>query len=263
MVSLRRLPARACRALMLGGFALAALPASASLREEISVATDLDSGRPLYREQHLVRNDGEGLLERLVVYRCIDGTPFARKRVDYRGAPKAPAFAFEDARSGYREGLERGTGGALVFVDRPDAERKQAPLPSGALVADAGFDEWVRGHWPRLVAGERVPMAFLVPSRLASYDFKVYEVEHDDAGDRRFRLRLDGLLGWIAPHIDVVYAEADRRLLRFEGLSNLRDDRGGSQLEVRIEFNGPLRPATAGDWDRLAAEPLRACRVGA
>jgi hypothetical protein len=241
--------------------------AATGFSEETGLAADLESGRPLYREQHLWRRGDDGaLLERLVVYRCTDGTPFARKRVDYRGAPKAPAFQFEDARSGYREGLRRGGGGASVFVDRPDAEPQSASLPDGALVADAGFDQWVRGNWPALTRGESVPMAFLVPSRLTSYDFKVYEVDAfdgDAAGDRRFRLRLGGLLGWFAPHIDVVYADSGRRLLRFEGLSNLRDDAGDDPLKVRIEFKEPARAAEAGAWARLAAEPLRACRVGA
>ena len=249
--------------------AAAASPGAARLVEETGFASDLDNGRPLYREQHLMRAapDG-GLLERLVVYRCVDGTPFARKRVDYRGAAAAPDFQFEDIRSGYREGLRRDAGGAQVYVDRPDAEAERAPLPEGALVADAGFDQWVRREWPRLISGESVPMQFLVPSRLTSYGFKVYEVEGESSGDRvdegrRFRLRLGGLLGWFAPHIDVVYAEADRRLLRFEGLSNLRDDSGEAPLKVRIDFPERPRPADAEAFERLAAEPLRACRVGA
>jgi len=247
--------------------AVAALPASAAYREEIGLATDLDSGQALYREQHLLRASPQGgPLERLVVYRCVDGTPFARKRVDYREAPAAPSFQFEDVRSGYREGVSRTGAAARVFVDRPDAPAQQAPLPRGNLVADAGFDQWVRREWPRLTAGESVPMAFLVPSRLTSYDFKVYEVDGGDAdrdGDRRFRLRLGGLLGWFAPHIDVVYAERDQRLLRFEGLSNLRDDAGDDPLKVRIEFPEPPKAADAATFARLASEPLRPCRVGA
>ncbi|MFN3965916.1 MAG: hypothetical protein ACK4JC_10980 [Silanimonas lenta] len=247
--------------------ALVLLPAAqaAQLKEDRGFAVDLDSGRPLYEEQHLLRRNGAGRLEeRLVLYRCTDGTPFARKQVDYRGSASAPAFQFEDARSGYREGLRREGDVASVFVVRPQAEKREAPLPPGELVADAGFDQWVRAAWPRLAGGESVPMRFLVPSRLDSFGFRVAEVPGDTAADgaaRRFRLRLGGLLGWFAPHIDVVYAEADRRLLRFEGLSNLRDDAGVRPLKVRIEFPQAPRPAEPGAWERLAAEPLKPCRV--
>jgi hypothetical protein len=120
--------------MLAAGLFFAALPASAAYREEVGLAADLDSGEALYREQHLMRAapDG-GLLERLVVYRCVDGTPFARKRVDYRGAAAAPSFQFEDVRSGYREGVSRTGSDARVFVDRPDAEPQQAPLPEGNL----------------------------------------------------------------------------------------------------------------------------------
>lgn len=252
-------------ALAVFGMALA-LPLPAYAQTEVletGLARDYDTGVLLYREQHVLRRTGEGSpQERLVLYRCGDGTAFARKLVDYRGFPKAPSFSFEDVRSGFSEGVVRDAAASEVFVRRPGAERLQAPLPAGALVADAGFDQWVRASWPQLVAGERVPMRFLVPSRLASYDFKVYEVEQGN-GQRRFRLRLGGLLGWFVPHIDVVYAEADRRLLRFEGLSNLRDDAGDDNLKVRIDFPTPPTPAAAGEWARFAAEPLRACRVGA
>lgn len=245
--------------------ALMALPSLAAYREELGLAADLDSGRPLYREQHVLRAGPDGRLqERLVVYRCTDGTPFARKRVDYRDAAAAPAFQFEDVRSGYREGVQRRAGLATVFVDRPDAGPKSAPLPTGELVADAGFDQWVQAEWPQLTSGRSVPMEFLVPSRLTSYGFRVYEVSGDEtaAAQRRFRLRLGGLLGWFVPHIDVVYSDAERRLLSFEGLSNLRDDAGEDPLEVRIDFPESPKASSEESFAQLAIEPLRACRVG-
>ncbi len=253
------------RVLALAAFA-AALPASAAtFRAETGLARDYDTGRLLYREEHLVHAASDGRpLERVVLYRCADGTPFARKRIDYRDGLQAPAFQFEDARSGYREGVRRDAEGREVFVVRPGAEEREAPLPAGPLVADAGFDPWLRDAWPRLATGERVPLSFLVPSRLTSFDFKVYAVDEGAAaGERRFRLRLGGWLGWIAPHIDVVYAEADRRLLRFEGLSNLRDDAGDDPLKVRIAFPQPPVAASGDAFARVGAEPLRACRVGA
>lgn len=241
--------------------------AQAALSYEEGLARDPDSNRLLYREQHLVRRDGDRAVGRLVLYRCPDGTAFARKLLDYGRSAQAPEFALEDARLGYSEGLRRAGGGVSVFVREPGAgTESNAPLAASAaaLVADAGFDEFVRSQWLRLLSGKSVPLSFAVPSRLESLGFKVYRVGSAQLGGEPaelFRLRLGGLLGWIAPHIDVAYGRDSRRLLRFEGLSNLREDDGESQLVARIEFLTPATVAPESQWQALAREPLSACRV--
>ena len=245
---------------------LATAPAAAALHYQEGLAHDPDSGVLLYREQHLLDHEQGELRRRLVVYRCADGTAFARKQVDYGDSALAPAFEFVDARLGYREGLRRGAGTGELWVRAGAAARERsAPVAAGeALVADAGFDEFIRRRWQPLLAGKPVPLQFAVPSRLDAYDFTVRrrgagEVAGEPA--EFFRLRLGGLLGWLAPHIDVAYGRESRRLLRFEGLSNLRDDRGEEPLLARIDFPRPAAPAAAGQWQALAAEPLSACRV--
>lgn len=244
---------------------LAAMPAAASLQVQEGLARDPDSGDLLYREQHLLDRSGGELRRRLVVYRCADGTAFARKQVDYGASALAPSFEFVDARLGYGEGLRRDGGDGELWVRGDGGGERSAPLAgSEALVADAGFDEFIRQRWQPLLAGKPVPLQFAVPSRLDAYDFTVRrrgagEVAGEPA--EFFRLRLGGLLGWLAPHIDVAYGRDSRRLLRFEGLSNLRDDRGEEQLQARIDFPRPAEPAPAGQWDALAREPLSACRV--
>ena len=140
---------------------------------EEGIARNPQSTAEMFREQHFVRSSGDRAIERLVIYRCPDGTAFGRKRIDYRDSALAPAFALEDLRSGYREGLRRDAAPALFF--RPDGRtaERSAPLASTGLVADAGFDEFVRLHWSRLVAGETLPLEFAVPSRLRSLPFSV------------------------------------------------------------------------------------------
>ncbi len=250
---------------------LAALPAQAALTFEEGVARDPGSLALLYREHHLVRRADGKPTERLVIYRCADGTPFARKRVDYRGSVLAPEFSFEDARQGYREGLRRegvgGTGTVWVRDGLGESERS-ATLddPAAGLVADAGFDEFIRRHWQPLVAGQSVPLRFAVPSRLQSLGFKVDRQDPQQLGQEQaetFRLKLGGILGWIAPHIDVAYGRESRRLLRFEGLSNLRSDDGRSQLVARIEFPAPAVQAAEAQWRTAERQPLSACRVRA
>ncbi|MFN7211598.1 MAG: hypothetical protein ACK5US_01485, partial [Lysobacteraceae bacterium] len=143
--------------------------ATATIQQEIATARDLESREVLFREQHIVRFDNGEPAERLVMYRCLDGQAFARKWVRYADTPSAPSFQLEDARSGYREGAERTASGTRVRWTPPGGSEASGLLPSGPLVADAGFDEWVRGYWAPLTQGKTLEMRFLVPSRLRAY----------------------------------------------------------------------------------------------
>ncbi|MFZ5636181.1 MAG: hypothetical protein ACOY82_06290 [Pseudomonadota bacterium] len=238
-----------------------ALPAQARLIAVEGDARDPDNDRLFYRESHLVRHEGERPVERLVLYSCPDGTAFARKRVDYRESALAPAFELIDAR-GYREGLRRERGRTLVW----SGETAPRAIATGAapLVADAGFDEFLRLRWPRLTAGEAQPLTFAVPAFGRSLPFKVRNTGLRREGDdrvQRFELRLDGLLGRVAGAIRVDYDAADRRLRRFTGPTNIRDARG-EQIEARIEFPRPPRPVDAQAWETAMGRPLARCALG-
>ena len=237
----------------------------ALLRLEEGVARNPSSAAELFREQHWIRSQGDQTIERLVIYRCPDGTAFGRKRIDYRVSALAPDFVFDDQRSGYREGLRQGARPTLFF--RPDARtaERAVQLPSARLVADAGFDEFIRRNWPGLVAGETLSLSFAVPSRQRSLPFSVARLGQGTlAGEKAwiFRLRLGGWAGWIVPPIDVSYGQESRRLLRFEGLSNLRDDGGDQPVVARIDFAQPASAATEAAWKAALETPLSACRAG-
>lgn len=242
---------------------LASAPACADWRAYSGDARAPDDGRLLYTEQHLQRFDGTGLRERWVIYRCPDGAAFARKRIDYAASRVSPAFVLEDGRDGYREGLRWRDGEAELFA-RADAgapERATRLAAGGGLVADAGFDEFVRREWDRLLAGEAVMLRFAIPVRGQALGFRVRHQGRTDIDGRAaelFRLRLGGVLGWIAPHIDVAYDRDQRRLLRYQGLSNLRDG-NGDQWVARIDFPAPPIRVDATTAERARDEPLRRC----
>lgn len=245
-----------------------AAPAQAVLSFEEGQARDPRSNELMYLEHHLIRRDQDRPTARLVVYRCTDGTAFARKQVDYGNSVQAPEFSLEDTRLDYSEGLRRSRGSKTVWVRAgAGAAERSAPVAAETeLVADAGFDEFIRANWETLVSGQSVPLRFAVPSRLQAFGFRVAsQGSMDFHGEpvERFRLRLGGLLGWFAPHIDVDYGRDDQRLLRFEGISNLRSDDGKSQLVARIEFPVPAEAADEARWQALAREPLSACRIRA
>lgn len=208
----------------------------------------LDGNALAYREAHYLMDD-----EHLVVYSCADGRPFARKTIRELGDAQAPDFDMRDARWGYREGV-RGRGGSReVYVQRsPELAEKSAPLalPADGVI-DAGFDAYVHRHWDALARGNTLRFKFLVPSKRTFYAFDLSRVDSaSTATQLTLRLALGAWYAFLAPHIDVTYDRTTQRLLRFTGMSNIRDEKL-KNLDVRIEF--ARAPVPASDTQVAAA----------
>jgi len=216
--------------------------------------------RIAYRETHWLFDRG-GVRERLVLYRCADGTPFGRKSLREVPSALAPDFDFEDARDGYREGVRSDHGVRVVFVRRnARAALETRPLLARAnAVLDAGFDAFVRLHWQELGAGRAPRLEFLIPSRFEYLEFTlagVHDAVVEGAPLRRLKMRLAAWYGVAVPGIDLTYA-GDGRLLEFDGVGNVHDAAGKNQ-DVRIVYPAGMLQSQVSDSEiaRAAAEPL-------
>ncbi|WP_363800112.1 hypothetical protein ABU614_08720 [Lysobacter firmicutimachus] len=214
-----------------------------------------DDGRLLYREQHWAQRQA-GAVQRITLFACPDGRPFARRILRERAGVAAPDFDFEDARDGYREGLRSEGGKRVAYTQAPASRERSAvvAVPRGG-VADAGFDARMRELWPQLAAGRSARVAFLIPSRLAFYDFRAEpERPQPDPTQLRVRLRMDAWYAFAAPDIELVYDASSRKLASFSGLSTIRDERGRYR-KTRILFadRAPPPPMPA---DAAAVVPL-------
>jgi hypothetical protein len=246
--------------------AWASLPGIASASEQylayFGIAASQRSGQPLYNENHVLRYRDGRLTERVVLYSCVDGTPFARKVATYED-PLAPNFLFEDISNGVREGVQAGERRRMFFRGVDQKVEKSMPLPvAPGLVVDSGFDEFIRANWHQLMTAGALPLQFLVPSRFEAMGFQVRHVRsgsEDGIPVEVFRLKVQGIVGWIAPSIDVSYSEAEHVLMRYEGMSDLRDA-SGENLRADITFR--LRDRKSSDAGAVAAAmqvQLRAC----
>jgi hypothetical protein len=159
--------------------------------------------------------------------------------------------------------LSRDAAGLTVFA-RGGAHapvRTQALTPTGTLVVDAGFDEFVREQWDSLEQGAAIRVPFLVPSLLETIHFRIRktaEVPIEGEAASVIRLSLAGPLGWFLPDIDVSYRKRDRRLMRYRGLTNIRDA-GGVLLAAQIDFPESAQNASAVNLAALRALPLSRC----
>jgi hypothetical protein len=252
-------------------FAAWASPAAASgaqaddeYIEYTGTASARHAQQVLYGEHHVLVYRAGHLRERLVLYTCPNGAAFARKKVSYLD-PQAPDFLFDDASNGMQEGVRGQDGERFVFfrANRIEPE-KSAPLPRAAdLVADAGFDDFIHAHWSTLMNGVALPLRFLVPSRLQAMSFEVQHLRSDRVDGTPaevFRLKLTGVLGMVVPGIEVAYDTAQHVLLRFEGISDLRDA-AGDNLQASIVFRpGDRRPASAQAFAAAEQANIAPCR---
>ena len=227
-------------------------------------ATARHTAKFLYGEHHVLKARDGRLAERVVLYTCRDGTAFARKTVSYED-PLAPDFSFEDTSNGMQEGVRSAAKGREVFfrANRIEAE-KAGRLPGDpGLVADAGFDEFIRMNWQPLMSGNPIALHFLVPSRLDAFVFQAQHLRSDSADGTPteiFRLKLSGVLGWVLPGIDVSYGALDHVLVRYDGVSDLRDP-SGNNFQTEILFHSSDRhPANAELVAAARKAPIAACK---
>ena len=249
---------------LLASTLMLAAPVMADVRYEQGKAWDAAKQRLLYTESHWTRYMNGAPAERTVLYQCADGTPFARKEINYLPSVMAPAFSFRDARHDYREGLIWQAGTASLWYSE-DGDRKTRPLSAAPnLVADAGFDQFIKLRWSALAGEGRQSLNFVLPSRLSSYAFTVRTAGNQlyrNEPAQAFTLGLSGLLGVLGPDIEVLYSKDSRRLLRFKGISNIRDDSGGGQVDAVIEF--PLTDKIVPTAEKTQAQSLvlKSCQV--
>jgi hypothetical protein len=238
--------------------------ADVEVRFEQGRAWNLSKTQLLYTESHWTTSENNVLKNRTVVYRCADGTAFARKEINYARSALAPAFSFIDTRFNYQEGLRWQNDQPELWIIRNGQKQQKLLSNSDTLVADAGFDVFIKKHWPALTASRRQTLQFAVPSRLTSYGFNLQRINSlafNKEPAQSFKLGLDSWLGLIAPNIEITYSQNTKRLLRFKGLSNILNDQGEKPVNALIEF--PLLDKIVSAKEKQQAQTilLKSCQL--
>lgn len=255
-------PSRLSALVLVGLCVAGSAPAWAARGERYEgVAHARGNGHVLYRETHWHYQEG-GTWQHLVLYSCPDGTAFARKLLRESPDAETPDFDFLDARDGYREGVRSPGRGREVYLQtnsQSPIESQPLTVPPGAVI-DAGFDAFVRNHWPAIAQGDPVKVRFLIPSRQEYFNFKIADVRDavvDGRPVRRLRMKLAAWYGFAVPSLELAYERDGSRLVEFQGIGTIRDAQG-RQMDVRIDFPASQRsdsPSQA-EIEQAKARPL-------
>lgn len=201
------------------------------------IARDLNSNKFYYSEEHKETLEQHVLRQTVIQYKDSAGTLIAKKTIDYSGNKVTPAFEQNDFRDGYMEGVSFSEN-KLVFKCRKNKKEtlktKSINIPNN-LVVDGGFNYYIKGNWTELAAGETKVFNFAVPSQLDYFAFRLYK-DSQQNDEIVFKMEPDNyILRKLVDPIRVTYKASTKRIIKYEGLSNINDKKGKSYL-VKIMY---------------------------
>lgn len=193
-----------------------------------------ETGRLLYSEIHRQRVSSDGATVQTATYFDADNASIAERTVRFQGIGSAPTFHFVDLRRRSEQGVRVEGADLVAFRKVPGRsefeERRLAPASD--LITGPGFDWLVKSSWVRLESGETVAAEMLVPERLRTIRFELSMVGEGSLWDEpvvTFRMRFSNpLIRLVAGPIDVIYHRDFRVIMRYEGMSNIKDPKGGN-----------------------------------
>jgi len=191
-----------------------------------------------YVEYHTVTYENGKVSGSQTVYYDANNNKIGELISAYSFGPQFGSYDFRDIRAQYQDG-------AKVSQDRIWLYRKRSPeddIDENYLSKEAdqivgqGFHQFIADNLERIAQGEVFHIRLVMPSRLDQYEFRIRKREIK--GDTlHIRLEIDNwLLRLFAPHVDAEYDLKTRRLLRYEGISNLEDS-SGKHKKVTITYS--------------------------
>ncbi|MBC7487977.1 MAG: hypothetical protein H7282_14645 [Cytophagaceae bacterium] len=201
------------------------------------IATDLKSNKFYYLEEHMETIDHHVLKHAVIQYKDSAGAVIAKKAINYSGNKVTPVFEQNDYRDGYTEGVSF-SGNKLVLKFRKNKKEtlktKSIDIPDN-LVVDGGFNYYIKSNWIDLIAGKTKVFNFAVPSQLNYFAFKLYK-DSQKNDEIVFKMEPDNyILRKLVDPIRVTYKVSTKRIIKYEGLSNINDKKGNSYL-VKIMY---------------------------
>lgn len=217
------------------------------VRRFYGLAYGRHSGKYLYTAVHkrIVRQLPDGRRRWLggsMTYYAPDGSKIGEKKLNFSADPYIPIYRLQLSRPWYVEGISRITPKKIYMYRQKagQASAKHASVPHAhPMAADSGFDSFIRAHFKPLMNHESMQVTFGLAGKLDSYKFSIHRISDTRLRGHkavRFKIELASLLRFFAGSITVAYDPRNRRMLEYDGISDLYNPKTGNPYQVRIEY---------------------------
>jgi hypothetical protein len=191
-----------------------------------------------YVEYHTVKYENGKVSESQTIYYDANNNKIGELISEYAFGPQFGSYDFRDIRAQYQDGAKVSGDRILLFRKKsPEDDVEEVYLAKEKdQIVGQGFHQFIVHNLERIAQGEVIHIRLVLPSRLDQYEFRIRKRKVD--GDTLYiRLEIDNwLLRLFAPHVDVEYDQENRRLLRYEGISNL-EAASGKHKKVTITYS--------------------------
>jgi hypothetical protein len=192
-------------------------------------------GALAYTEKHVVNSEAGRTTGSVTEYRAPDGKLIATMRSDYSRSVAMPTYVFEDLQRNYREGMRWQDGDYVIFSQEGSAPEKTSRLGSDSRVFSCqGWHYYLINNLD-LLEKDKIVLNLVLPSELRPFPFVVKKLTSDESRVSAELSLNHWLFRHFAPKLRLEYDKKNRRLIEFQGVSNILN-KAGDRQEVTIRY---------------------------
>lgn len=206
----------------------------------IGSAYDLKNNTLIYTDEYKEYLTDNLQLAAKVVYRYPNGDIIATKNIVYSDNFSSPSFSFSNQITGVLASILVSTSNINIrYRESFDSEFKTKTTSfQEDMVIDAGFHYFIIQNWDKLIRGKAVPIKYVSPSKQSVFSLQAKKIRSEPWKNKETTLFLleirNPILRLFVDNIILRYETNSRRLLTYEGLSNIKLLSGAKRVYMTI-----------------------------
>ncbi len=196
-------------------------------------------GNIAYLEEHELKYNDEVIESSITRYTDTNKKVIAELISTYTPHKWMPTYSFKDLRFSKVNGVNTSSDTIEMFTQdgKNEKTKKKTKAFKPDMIGGQGFHYFIQDHLEKLSKNETVKTKFVLPGALDYYSFVIKKSDKKKVKDTEIYLvmKLDSLLSVFISPIYMTYDIPTKRLMGYEGESNLQDE-NEKALDVEITY---------------------------